>query len=72
MKTHPGIAAQMFRALSEAGVNIDLISTSTIRVTCVVGGDDAETAVRALHASFGLSEDQLTIESVPGCGEGDE
>ncbi|MHB8803828.1 MAG: aspartate kinase [Coriobacteriia bacterium] len=72
MKTHPGIAAQMFRALSEAGVNIDLISTSTIRVTCVVGGDDAETAVRALHASFGLSEDQLTIESVPGCREGDE
>ncbi|MHB8739832.1 MAG: ACT domain-containing protein, partial [Coriobacteriia bacterium] len=72
MKTHPGIAAQMFRALSDAGVNIDLISTSTIRVTCVVSGDDADTAVRALHASFGLSEDQLIIETVPGCGEGDE
>ncbi|MDY0340888.1 MAG: aspartate kinase [Coriobacteriia bacterium] len=72
MKTHPGIAAQMFRALSEAGVNIDLISTSTIRVTCVVGGADADTAVRALHASFGLADDEITIESVSGCGGGDE
>lgn len=71
MKTHPGIAAQMFRTLSEAGVNIDLISTSTIRVTCVVAGPDAETAVRALHASFGLADDEITIESVPGCGEGE-
>ncbi|MBN2248627.1 MAG: aspartate kinase [Coriobacteriia bacterium] len=72
MKTHPGIAAQMFRALSEAGVNIDLISTSTIRVTCVVSGTDADNAVRALHASFGLADDQITVETVPGCGEGDE
>lgn len=71
MKTHPGVAAQMFRALSDAGVNIDLISTSTIRVTCVVNGDDAATAVRALHTSFGLSEDDITIESIPGCGEGE-
>lgn len=71
MKTHPGVAAQMFRALSDAGVNIDLISTSTIRVTCVVNGEDAATAVRALHTSFGLSEDEITIESIPGCGEGE-
>ncbi len=71
MKTHPGIAAQMFRALSDAGVNIDLISTSTIRVTCVVGGADADIAVKALHASFGLADDQIHVESVPGCGEGD-
>lgn len=71
MKTHPGVAAQMFRALSDAGVNIDLISTSTIRVTCVVNGEDAATAVRALHTSFGLSEDKITIESIPGCGEGE-
>jgi len=71
MKTHPGIAAQMFRALSEAGVNIDLISTSTIRVTCVVAGDDADVAVRALHDSFGLADGDITLESVPGCGEGE-
>lgn len=71
MKTHPGVAAQMFRALSEAGVNIDLISTSTIRVTCVVDGDQVEAAVRALHSSFGLAEKDVTVESVPACGDGE-
>ena len=70
MKTHPGVAAQMFRALSDAGVNIDLISTSTIRITCVVDGHQVESAVRALHDSFGLAAAELTIESQPGCVEG--
>ena len=70
MKTHPGVAAQMFRALSDAGVNIDLISTSTIRITCVVDGPQVQTAVRALHDSFGLASAEVTTESVPGCGEG--
>ncbi len=71
MKTHPGVAAQMFRALSDAGVNIDLISTSTIRITCVVDGDQVQRAVRALHDSFGLGEADVHIESVPACGEGE-
>jgi len=71
MKTHPGVAAQMFRALSEAGVNIDLIATSTIRITCVVDGDQVEAAVRALHRSFGLAEETVTVETVPACGEGE-
>ena len=71
MKTHPGVAAQMFRALSEAGVNIDLISTSTIRITCVVDADQVEAAVRALHRSFGLAEGEVTVESVPACGDGE-
>ena len=71
MKTHPGVAAQMFRALSEAGVNIDLIATSTIRITCVVDGDQVETAVRALHRSFGLAEQSVTVETVPACGDGE-
>jgi len=70
MKTHPGVAAQMFRALSEAGVNIDLISTSTIRITCVVDGHNVHDAVRALHDSFGLENAEVTVESIPGCGEG--
>lgn len=64
MKTHPGVAAQMFRALADAGVNIDLISTSTIRITCVIGSADAEKAVRALHDSFGLANGDVTIEPV--------
>jgi aspartate kinase len=71
MKTHPGVAAQMFRALSEAGVNIDLISTSTIRITCVVEGHQVERAVRALHRSFGLADAEVSIESVPSCGDGE-
>ena len=71
MKTHPGVAAQMFRALSDAGVNIDMIATSTIRITCVVDGPQTATAVRALHDSFGLADADVTVEAVPGCGEGD-
>ena len=71
MKTHSGVAAQMFRALSDAGVNIDLIATSTIRITCVVDGDQVETAVRALHRSFGLAEESVSVETVPACGDGE-
>jgi aspartate kinase len=71
MKTHPGVAAQMFRALSDAGVNIDLISTSPIRITCVVDGHQVRAAVRALHESFGLENAEIVVEEIPGCGEGD-
>jgi aspartate kinase len=54
MKTHPGVAAAMFSALSDAGVNIEMISTSTIRVSVVVREADVPTAVRAVHERFGL------------------
>ncbi len=54
MKTHPGVAAQMFETLADAGVNIEMISTSTIRISCVVRVEHVETAVRSLHTSFGL------------------
>ncbi len=54
MKTHPGIAADMFEALAEAGVNIEMISTSTIRISCVVSARDTEKAVRAVHDRFEL------------------
>jgi aspartate kinase len=62
MKTHPGVAAKMFGALSAAGVNIEMISTSTIRVSVVVSRDDVETAVQAVHAVFGLGDDASLIE----------
>jgi aspartate kinase len=52
MKSHPGVAARVFRTLAGAGINIEMISTSTIRVSCVVRGDQAEAAVRALHDAF--------------------
>jgi aspartate kinase len=57
MKTHPGVAAAMFSALSDAGVNIEMISTSTIRISVVVRMQDVETAVRAVHERFGLGAD---------------
>jgi aspartate kinase len=52
MKTHPGVAADMFDALAEAGINIQIISTSTIRISCLVHSGDVERAVRAVHDRF--------------------
>jgi aspartate kinase len=57
MKTHPGIAAKMFEVLAAEGVNIEMISTSTIRISCVVAEDDVERAVRALHSAFDLDKE---------------
>lgn len=63
MKSHPGIAAGVFRALANAGINIEMISTSTIRISCVVRGDQIDDAVRALHAAF---EPPMLSEEVGG------
>ena len=52
MKTETGVAARMFRILSDADINIEMISTSEIRVSCLVREADAESAVRALHEGF--------------------
>lgn len=57
MKSHPGITAKMFKALAEEGINLDLISTSPIRVSCIIAADQAETAVRVLHTAFGLDQE---------------
>src|SRR5580693_4545680 len=54
MKSHPGIAATMFETLANEQINIDMISTSTIRTSCIVAEDDVERAVRTLHAAFAL------------------
>ncbi|CAN5676408.1 aspartate kinase [soil metagenome] len=63
MKSNPGVAARMFTALSEAGVNIDMISTSTIRISVVVNEADVETAVNAIHTEFGLDgNNPVTVE----------
>src|SRR5439155_12545702 len=60
MKSRPGVAAGMFGALAGQGVNIEMISTSSIRISCVIRGTDAERAVRAVHDKFGLSEETTT------------
>ena len=54
MKSSPGIAAKMFRTLADNGVNIEMISTSTIRISVVIATADLERAARALHTAFGL------------------
>jgi aspartate kinase len=56
MKSHPGVAARMFEALAAASINIEMIATSSIRVSCVIRAIDVERAVRALHAEFELGE----------------
>jgi aspartate kinase len=65
MKSHPGVAAEMFAALSEAGVNLEMISTSTIRISCVIREADTERAVLAVHDRFHLPEDALAREEHP-------
>jgi aspartate kinase len=55
MKSHPGVAAKVFRTLGENEINIEMIATSPIRISCVVRGDRVPDAVRALHAAFELS-----------------
>ncbi|MEV7388707.1 MULTISPECIES: aspartate kinase [unclassified Streptomyces] len=57
MKTNPGVTASFFEALSDAGVNIELISTSEIRISVVTRADDVPEAVRAVHTAFGLDSD---------------
>jgi len=58
----PGYAARMFGALATAKVNIEMITTSEIRITCMIAEDDIETAVRALHEAFELEKpDELTV-----------
>jgi aspartate kinase len=57
MKTHPGVAAKVFTTLGENEINIEMISTSPIRISCVVPGDRVPDAVRALHSAFNLSGD---------------
>ena len=54
MQNTPGFAARMFRALSEAGINIQLITTSDIRITCIIDEKQVRDAVRALHHAFEL------------------
>ncbi|MBI4728419.1 MAG: aspartate kinase [Acidobacteria bacterium] len=66
MRSHPGVASAMFAALSESGVNIEMISTSSIRVSCVVRERDVVRAVRAVHDRFNLSEEAIIREIHPG------
>ncbi len=63
MRSHPGVSAQFFKALSEAGINIEMISTSEIRISVVTRVDSLDDAVRAVHTAFDLdsSEDEAVV-----------
>ena len=66
MRSNPGVAATVFRTLGEQGINIEMISTSPIKISCVVSADRVADAVRTLHAAFALGEDQSDSEQPHG------
>ena len=66
MRTHPGVAAKTFSVLGDADINIEMISTSPIKISCVVHEDDVPTAVRELHRAFELGEDSIRREDPRG------
>ena len=55
MKSHPGVAAKVFSTLGAEGINIEMISTSPIKISCVIPGEEIKNAVRSLHSAFELS-----------------
>ena len=62
MKSHPGVAATVFRVLGDEDINIQMIDTSTIKITCVIRGNRVNDAVRALHAAFELGANDVEPE----------
>jgi aspartate kinase len=65
MRSHPGVAAKVFDVLAQEGVNIDMISTSPIKISCVIDLDRVERAVQALHSAFELSGAGTTAVEEP-------
>jgi aspartate kinase len=68
MRSHPGVTATFFACLSEAGVNIEMISTSEIRISIVCRASDVEKGVRAAHTAFDLDADQVEAVVYGGTG----
>jgi aspartate kinase len=68
MRSHPGVSARFFGALASAGVNIEMISTSEIRISVIVRADDVDLAVGAVHGAFEL--DAAEVEAVVYGGTG--
>ena len=68
MRSHPGVSAKFFSALADAGVNIEMISTSEIRISVVVDQDEVDQAVTATHKAFELDTDQVEAVVYGGTG----
>jgi aspartate kinase len=65
MRSHPGVAAKVFRVLNDEGINIEMISTSPIKISCVIAREHVEQAVQALHSAFELSGEGTIGEEEP-------
>jgi aspartate kinase len=68
MRSHPGVTANFFGAIAEAGVNIEMISTSEIRISVIVAQDDVDGAVAAAHGAFDLDSEQVEAVVYGGTG----
>jgi aspartate kinase len=66
MRSHPGVAANVFRTLGDGGINIEMISTSPIKISCVIAADKVPAAVKALHEAFDLGSDAVRTEEPTG------
>jgi aspartate kinase len=66
MRSHPGVAAKVFKVLGENGINIEMISTSPIKISCVISAGEVPAAVKALHQAFDLGEDAVRREEPAG------
>jgi aspartate kinase len=62
MRSHAGVAARMFQALSRVGINIQMISTSEIKISCVIDEKFIELGVRVLHDEFELDKPEVRVE----------
>jgi aspartate kinase len=66
MRSHPGVAAKVFQTLGERGINIEMIATSPIKISCVIRAKEVPDAVKALHAAFELGEGAIQKEEPTG------
>jgi aspartate kinase len=66
MRSHPGVAAKVFEVLGAERINIEMISTSPIKISCVIAADRVPDAVKALHATFELGDDAIRPEDPTG------
>jgi aspartate kinase len=66
MRSHPGVAARVFETISEQDINIEMISTSPIKISCVIAAARVPDAVRALHEAFGLGAEDVRPEDPYG------
>jgi len=63
MRSHPGVAAKVFEVLAAEAINIEMISTSPIKISCVISSEHVERAVRSLHSAFGLEDSEVQAQA---------